>query len=150
VTPKTLHPHNEDAERRLLAGLLREPLLVTEACIRHGVKEEHLYFHPHRLVWGAAWSLIHSGGVPDLVGVWQTLVCRGQQRELDPRAPALWLADLYDEDPTGAWCDWSCELIREAATRRDLIHRANEVLRDAYDRVREPEFYRRQLASLAR
>ena len=108
------------------------------------------YIHAHRLVFDAAWSLVESGGVPDLVSVWQTLVCRRQERELDPRSPARWLADLYDADPTGAWCDWACEVVRWHADRRAAIHRAREVLRDAYDGVREPEFYRRQLASLAR
>lgn len=125
MTPKP--PHNEQAERRLLAGLLREPQLVTEACIRHGVTEGALYFHTHRLVWDAAWSLIDSGAVPDLVGVWQVLVCRGQEREL-PHPPALWLAELYDADPTGAWCDWACGLILEAAAVRSVIHRATEML----------------------
>jgi replicative DNA helicase len=143
-------PHDTKWERRLLAALMREPVPASEACVRHRLTAADFYVHAHRLVFDAAWSLVESGGVPDLVSVWQTLVCRRQQRELDPRAPALWLADLYDADPTGAWCDWACEVVRWHADRRDAIHRAREVLRDAYDGVREPEFYRRQLASLAR
>jgi replicative DNA helicase len=143
-------PHNRRAERIVLAALMREPQLATEACIHHGVTEADLYWYAHRLVWSAAWGLVESGAVPDLVGVWQVLVCRRQTREQDPETPALWLADLYDADPTGAWVDWSCVCVREAATRRDVIHRANELLRDAYDRVREPEFYKRQLAGLSR
>jgi replicative DNA helicase len=142
-------PHSTKWERRLLAGLLREPQLTCESCVRNGVREEDLYLHPHRLVWSAAWGLVESGAVPDLASVWQTLVCRGQQRELDPHAPALWLADLYDADPTGAWAEWACHKVKSHAARRDAIHRAREVLRDAYDGVREPEYYR-QFASLAR
>jgi replicative DNA helicase len=120
----------ERAERVLLAGLLRAPQLVTEACLRHGVKEKHLYHHAHRLVWDAVWSLVKSGAVPDLVGVWQTLRCRKQTRELGV-APAAWLADVYDADPTGAWADTACKLVVAHARRRERVHAAREVLRTA-------------------
>lgn len=129
MTPR-LSPHNELAERRLLAGLLREPQLVTEACIHHGVTVEDFFHSHHRIVWNAAWSLIDSGLVPDLAGVWQTLVCRGEERELDAASPAAWMADLYDEDPTGAWCDWSCVVILELAKERAVIHSAHAMLAD--------------------
>ena len=123
-------PHSESAERALLAGLIREPQLVTEACLHHGVRGTDLYFHAHRLVWDAVWSLVESGAVPDLVSVWQTLVCRRETRELDPVCPALWLADLYDEDPTGAWCDWACGEIVQCAQDRAEIHSAMEFLKN--------------------
>jgi hypothetical protein len=45
-------PHSRHSERVLLAGLFREPDLVTRACIRHGVAEGDLFFHPHRVRLG--------------------------------------------------------------------------------------------------
>jgi replicative DNA helicase len=125
-------PHSTKWERRLLAGLLREPLLSCESCRRHGVTEGDLYAHAHRLVWDAVWSLIDSGLVPDLVGVYQTLRCRGQLKELDAVNPALWLADLYDADPTGAWCEFACRVVKHKAKLREQIHVAKEVMAAAY------------------
>lgn len=138
-------PHSERAERVLLAGLFREPDLVTRACIRHGVGESDLYFHAHRLVWRTVWDLVEAGVIPDLAGVYQVLICREQDRELNGDRSALWLAELYDADPTGAWCDWACEVVLWCSSRRAVIHRATESLRDAYDGVRATGEYERQL-----
>ena len=99
--------------------------------MHHGVTESDLYFHSHRLVWSAAWGLVESGAVPDLVSVWQVLVCRRDTRELGAQ-PARWLADLYDADPTGAWCDWACQVVKWNSNRRRTIHAAKEAMADAY------------------
>jgi replicative DNA helicase len=123
-------PHNERAERVLLAGLIREPQLVTEACRHHGVRDGDLYVYAHRLVWDAAWSLIDSGLVPDLVGVYQTLRCRGQLKELPDWNAAVWLWELYETDPTGAWCDWACAEVVAYAQERAEIHSAAAFLQN--------------------
>jgi replicative DNA helicase len=138
-------PHSRHSERVLLAGLFREPDLVTRACIRHGVAEGDLFFHPHRVVWRAVWDLVRAGVVPTLAGVYQLLLCTNDARELCPVNPALWLATLFDEDPTGAWCDWACVVVLRESRRRELIRAAQEAMRDAYDGVLATEEYERQL-----
>ena len=153
--PGRLPPHDELAERRLLAGLMRCPELVCPACLDAGASGESLYFHSHQIVWAAAWDLVGRGCDTGPADVFDAVRAAGLLGELGGAngwagRPALWLAELWDEDPTGAWCYDSLIRVEDCRVRRDLIHRANEVLRDAYDRVREPEFYRRQLASLAR
>ena len=124
--------------------VVEKPQLVTEACLHHGVTEADLFFYAHQLIWNAAWSLVDSGAVPDLVTVYQTLQCRGELRELDAINAALWLADLWEADPTGAWCDWSCQLVKHASRQRQMIHKAKEMLSDVYGNRREPEWYAAQ------
>lgn len=135
LNPSDMNPHemySRRAERVILAALMREPQLATEACIHHEVTEGSLYFHHHRLVWNAVWSLVESALMPNLVSVYQTLQCRGELRELDPVNPALALVGIWESDPTGAWVDWACDVVAFHARRRDAIHRAKEVMQLAY------------------
>lgn len=138
-------PHDERSERVLLAGLFRDPALVGAACERHGVAESDLFFYSHRVVWRAVWTLINAGVEPTLATVYQMLLIDGTAKELDRDNPALWLAELYDEDPTGAWCDWAARVVLRDSARRASIYRANEMLRDAYDGTKGTDEYARQL-----
>lgn len=103
------------------------------------MKESDLYDHAHRLIWDAVWSLVESGAEPDLATVYQTLRCRNQLRELCPMNAALWLAELYEADPTGAWAEWACRVVKYHANRRALIQRAKMLERDVYAGVLSPE-----------
>ena len=125
-------PHDRGAERRLLAGLFRAPAASADAVFDHGVTEDDLFFHPHRLVWRAWWELVGCGADPTLANAYLALRAAGTLPDLGPN-PALWLADLYDADPTGAWCRWACAAVRRAAARRRLAHRATELLAATLD-----------------
>jgi replicative DNA helicase len=138
-------PHSERSERVLLSGLLKEPDLVTRACIRHGVTEADLFFHPHRVVWRAVWDLVRAGVEPTLAGVYQLLLCTNDARELCPVNPALCLAELFEADPTGAWCDWACVVVLRCSVRRAVIRAAQEAMRDAMDGTLGTEEYASQL-----
>lgn len=135
------------AERRLLAGLMREPDGVAAACVGHGVTVDDLYHHAHRLVWGACWELIGAGCGCDAAAVYALLRATGDLADLPPPA-GLWLAELLDEDPTGAWCHYACTLVRRAGLRRGVIRAAAEVMRSAYAGDRDPGNYERQWAAL--
>ena len=137
-------PHDTEAERRLLAGLLREPALVGAECVRTGVSGDDLYHHAHRLVWYAAWETVAAGYTASAAGVYLVLAAASDLDELGPQ-PALWLADLLDADPTGAWCYDACERVKRAAIRRGVMHRAMTMLRDARDGVLATGEYERQL-----
>lgn len=120
---------------------MREPGLAGEACLVHGVGTGSFFFHAHQVVFHTIWELVGAGCGAGPADVYAVLRDTGEAAELDAHSPALWLADVWEEDPTGAWCDWSCEAVRRCAVLRDAIHRANEVLRDAYDGVRETEWF---------
>jgi hypothetical protein len=119
-----LPPHSEPAERKLLAALLREPALAWKAVERHGVCREAFFFFHHRTLFG---------------------VLEGM-RKFRPKFPladaheAIVLAGLAGDFPDRLG-DHSCLLVRREHARRVAIHRANEVLRDAYDGVHGAEEY---------
>lgn len=142
-----LPPQDGAAERRLLAGLMREPVLVGRACEFHGVGEGDLFHHSHRLVWRAARGLAACGFETGPAAVYMVMRASGDLAEL-PSPAALWLAEVWEEDPTGAWCDRSCGEVKRASVLRALAHRANEILRDVHSPNREPEFYAKLLAAV--
>lgn len=144
---KQLPPDDEEAERRLLAGLMREPDAVGLACIDARVAESDFYRHSHRLVWRACWALIGAGLESGAAAVFVALRASGHLPDLS-RRPGLWLAELLDEDPTGAWCHDAIARIKRAAVRRRVIHAALECVRDAYDGVRDTADYERQLVGM--
>ncbi len=43
------------------------------------------------------------------------------------------LADIYESDPTGAWCVGKSRIVRSLAERRRIIHAAEVRIRDAVD-----------------
>jgi replicative DNA helicase len=138
-------PADERAERAILAALSCDPSGATAACLEHGVSASDLYFHRHRLAWSAAWELIGTTGRAWACDLYDALRSAGHAGEWGGwRELALWLADLVTEDfPAGGF--HPAEVVRQLAARRAAIHRANEVLRDAYDGCREPTYYEGRL-----
>lgn len=145
----SLPPDDEEAERRLLAGLLREPERVGLACLERGVCGSDLYHHAHRLVWEACWQLIGAGLESGAAAVYVALRAAGHLADL-PRPAGLWLAELLDADPTGMWHADAIRRVLRASVRRRVIRRASEVLRDARDGVSPTADYERQLAAMGR
>lgn len=133
----TAMPHCERSERRILAAIMREPELAFRACEHHGIVDDAFFFRLHRTLFRYAKMTIKFHGAPDAA----TLYELGRQTGDTDNVSAIWFADTLDFDPTGAWCDHSCEQVKLLWARRDAIHRANELLRDAYQGGREPEFY---------
>jgi replicative DNA helicase len=141
VTPrKDLPPHSEPAERKLLAALLREPALAWKAVEHHGVCREAFFFFHHRTLFGVLEGMRKFRPKFPLADAHEAIVLAGLAGDFPDRL-GVWLAELYDDDPTGAWVDHSCLLVRREHARRVAIHRANEVLRDAYDGVHGAEGY---------
>ena len=138
-----LPPHDERAERQILASLMRWPDVACPACLELGVETGDFYFHRHQLVFFAAWELVGSGCGTAPADVYLVLRGEGGLPELGHN-PALWLAEVYGEDVLHGVYD-ALESVRWLAARREVIHRATEALRDAHDGCRELEYYERLL-----
>jgi hypothetical protein len=123
----------------LIAGLLREPQLLTEEIIRRDLDIDDLYDGLHRIVYGLIWDLIRSDEyiIPSPLTVWELVQCRGMAREFPHGEPALWLLDVLNADPTGAWCYNAISLILEMSARREAIRYAAELASDAQDGARQ-------------
>ncbi len=141
----TAPPHDTQAERMVLGSMLRDAEVAIPLVVSHGVLVGDLYHHSYRLVFARMIELFNGDGC-DLVTVYRSLARRGELVELDPISPSLWLAELW-ESAAWNWQDYQdepCGLVAAIervlwmSERRDQIHLARTMLRDAFDGVHGP------------
>jgi replicative DNA helicase len=133
-----LPPHSRDAERGVLGGVLRDPDVVPDVRLH----ADDFYFDSHRRVWQAVGELAARRSPVDLVTLHERLRARGDLADV---GGAEALADLWEAVATGANVGHHAKIVRDCAKARAVIHAANEILRDAYDRVQSAD----ELAALA-
>lgn len=121
----TALPHDAEAERVVVAGAVREPRL--NAAVFDLLVAEDFYLYPHRLVYGAARRLWKGFAAVGLCEVYADLRARGELADLGAW-PALWLADLIEADPTGAYCLRCAEGVRVLSLRRAVLLRCRETV----------------------
>lgn len=127
TAPPKVHICDRPAERLVLCGALKAPDLTLAPLIERGVTAEAFGVHCHRLVWTAVVDLLTSWCDVDLVSVYDLMRWRKQLPELGPR-PGLWFAEVWEEDPTGAWALGAAEKVLRAQALRAQAHRAIELL----------------------
>lgn len=118
------------AERLVLCGLLWEPGLNGPAVLAAGVTSDDFGVYHHGLVFARAWDLIGCGAAVGPWSVWRYLAETGELCELPDHNPARWLADLLEDDPTGAWCGWGLARVKWAARKRAVSHWAARLAED--------------------
>jgi replicative DNA helicase len=119
-------PHDLDAERALIGGTLRDPEVLPD--VLSVVRPENFYFDAHQKIIGAVADLANRGAA-DLVSLFNEL---RRRKQLDDIGGKEYIAELWEAVPTAANAMTHARLVREKATRRDLIHIANEILRDCF------------------
>jgi replicative DNA helicase len=120
---------DENAERRVLSGMLHQPDLSGFA-LMDLLTVDDLGFDHHRRVWAACWSVWDGkAGELELVELYYRLLPACQS--FPGANVAGWLAELWCEDGTGAECVYHAVRVRDLARRRGAIHAANEMVRDA-------------------
>ena len=129
-----LPPNNLDAERRLIGGILRNPDALDT--VQTVVSAADFYHHAHQRVFTAIADLAAERKPIDLTLLHELL---RRRKELEDVGGIAYLAELWEAEPTGANGEYHAKIIRDAALVRRLIHTANEMLRDAYDRSSEAD-----------
>jgi replicative DNA helicase len=124
-----LPPHNRDAERGVLGGILRDP--DTLSTVQQVIRADNFYFDHHQKIFQALSDLENEHQPLDLVLLHERL---RKNKQLEDIGGVEYLTDLWEAVPTGANCEYHAKLVRDAAMIRSLIHSGNEILRDAYDR----------------
>jgi replicative DNA helicase len=126
-----LPPHDAAAERALLGGVFRDPDVLPDVRAVLG-DPAAFYFDAHQRIWRAVLAAADRGAPVDLVTVHAGLRAA---KHLDDAGGAVYLAELYEAAATGVNANYHAGIVRDCWTVRRLIHAANEVLRDAYDRA---------------
>jgi replicative DNA helicase len=129
MSTNRLPPHHKDAERGILGGVLRNPEILGD--IQETICTDSFYFDAHRRLFAALESLTAERAQIDLVSVIERL---RQRKDLEDVGGPEFIAELWEETPTGANCSYYASLVRDAAINRRMIHIANEMIRDAHDR----------------
>ena len=142
-----LPPHDRESEMTVLCGLMREFELVYRELQVVGLSEGDFYFHTHQLAYRRLLEL-YDVGEPGPYTLFRRIERAGQCEEWGGRQSLLWwITEALDADPSG-YDAMACGVrVHWLACRRRAIHRANEVIRDAYDGVWGPDHYE-ELASV--
>lgn len=125
-----LPPHDRAAEQAVLGAVLREPDVWP--AVQTLVAADSFYFDAHGRIFRAMGELAAASAPIDLVTLFDKL---RKDKALDDIGGHGYLAELWETVPTAANYEYHAKLVRDCAAVRSLIHAANEVLRDAYDRV---------------
>jgi replicative DNA helicase len=125
-----LPPHSRTAEEHLIGGILHDPSVLDD--VRRVVSADDLYFDAHQVLFRAIEGMVADGTPVELVALHERLKRAGH---LDNVGGVKALVAWWEAVPTGANAWYHAKLIRDAADLRQLIHAANVISRNAYDRT---------------
>src|SRR5581483_11856355 len=125
-----LPPHNPEAERGVIGGVLRDPDVLSG--VLQVIRADNFYTDAHQKIFQALVDLFNENQPIDLILLHERLK---KQKHLEDVGGHQYLAELWESVPTGANAEYHAKLVRDAAMIRSLIHTGNEILRDAYDRT---------------
>lgn len=120
------HPHNREAERSVIGGLLRDPDIITK--IAAEVQAADFYFDAHQKAYQTITDLHHEGKPIDLVLLFEHLKSK---RQLEDVGGITYLTELWEAVPTGANAEYHARVVRDHAARRAMLRVADYIRRDA-------------------
>ena len=129
-----LPPHNKEAERGVLGGILRDPDTLPD--VQQILRADNFYFDAHQKIYQVICDLATENQPIDLVMVHDRLKRNKQSEDVGGHQA---LADLWESVPTGANVEYHAKIVRDTAMVRNLIHASNEILRDSYDRTQSAD-----------
>jgi replicative DNA helicase len=129
-----LPPHNQEAERGVLGGILRDPDELP--AVQQIIRADNFYFDAHQRIFQAVCDLADEHQPIDLVMLHDRLQ---KKKELEDVGGVAYLTDIWESVPTGANAEYHARIVRDSAMVRNLIHAGTEILRDAYDRTQSAD-----------
>lgn len=128
VTRGTLAPHNEDAERAVLAAMLVDKDAALQAV--NLVRAGDFYRERHAVLFAAMQRLQGTGVEIDPLTLPAELEAAGDLKRAGDRE---YIASLLDEVPTTSGLPHWAKLVREAAERRRLLQLGRQLQAAALD-----------------
>lgn len=126
-----LPPCNLDAECSVIGSLLIDKdAIVTVAPM---LIAKHFYKEAHELIFEAMLSLYENRDPIDLVTVTAALK---KQKSLKKIGGSAYLASLVEKVPTSAHVEIYARIVKDAATKRELIRTATLLVEDSFDEAR--------------
>lgn len=126
-------PHNNDIERAVLAGILKEPALIDSA-IADKFSANCFYSHINREIWKACSHMHGNGEALDLLSVANCLKMAGT---LEKVGGDVFLAELHTSIATTVnFRSWIGTLVKLAA-KRQLIEACSDTMMQSYEDSRK-------------
>ena len=124
-------PHSDDVERSVLGAFLIDREAIIE--VAEFLRPEHFYDESHRRIYRSALDLYESGKPIDLVTISERL---RQQKNLAKIGGSSYLAQLAAAVPTASNVEQYGQIVRDLATKRELIGVAGKLAEYAFDESR--------------
>jgi replicative DNA helicase len=125
-------PHSEEAEKSVLGAILIDKDAIVS--VAEFLRPEHFYYDVNGIIFKAALSLYEKREPIDLVTLTEELKKQG---ELDNIGGPSYLADLVNVVPTAAHVEHYGLIVKDHATRRNLIGAASKITEIAFDESSE-------------
>ncbi|MBI5304365.1 MAG: replicative DNA helicase [Chloroflexi bacterium] len=132
ATPDKLVPHNLEAERAVIGGLLIDPdAIIKTAPI---VKSEDFYLEKHAWIFDAILALHERREPIDFLSVVTELDRRGKLNDV---GGAAYITALINAVPTAVHIEHYAHLVERISTQRKLISAAGHIAGMAYEGVED-------------
>ncbi len=124
-------PNNEEAERSVLGAILIDKDAIN--LVSETLSSKDFYNDLNGIIYDAMLSLYDERKPIDLL----TLTARLKKNKLSDKVESSYLTDLIDEVPTAANVENYAEMIKEASTKRSLIHIGTQIAEMGYQEEKE-------------
>lgn len=125
-------PHNDDAERALLAAILIDNRIW--AAVAPRVKATDFYRPSHRMLFESFERLFKAGRAFDVITVWDDLIDAGHAGPGEGKLNDVsWLVRIGDELPSAANFGHYLEIVIEKSARRRYIAELRAITAGLYD-----------------
>ncbi|MCE9594639.1 MAG: replicative DNA helicase [Planctomycetes bacterium] len=130
-------PHNEEAERAVLGGLLLAPDRIPE--IAEIINPDSFYSKRHRVLFEALVSISNKGLPVDFLTVGQVLESQGKFEAFGGNE---YLIQVSDAVTTTAHLAHHARIVQQESTRRRLIEEATTIVEEAHQTRPDPDSMR--------
>ena len=137
--PVRVPPYDAAAERAVLGGILLDNDALAVA-IERGVSATSFYIPLHRKTFQAFMDLLADAEPMDILTVSDRIRANAKGAEV-PKDLDVKLAELAEHVPTAANLGFYARIVAEKASRRAMIHCANEIVSKGYDDAVESADY---------
>lgn len=121
-----LPPHNLDAERAVLGGVMFDPESIVK--IKPTLDVEDFYSHNHQRIYAAMLDVYEDGLDCDVVSI---AVCLTNKNELAKIGGHVYLSTLCDTVPSAANIESHARIVKEKAILRRIMEQARAIIDQA-------------------
>ncbi len=124
-------PHNLEAEKAVIAAMLREPHPCVDIAIELLHNEEVFYSHIHREIFKTIAEIYNNTEMSvDLISIAHQLAKNGKLEDIGGE---IFLAELYGSISTTVNIETWCGIVHEFSVLRNMINVCSESLLKCYD-----------------